>query len=109
MWCRPHCRAILAYSQLGQAGHRKSPESPGTVRNHLGIVAALGEERETDLTPQPGRHNHDDLGARPKAKAKRAPDDLVKLIKQMQLHAITGTEYRVLDQQVAILSATGTS
>ena len=98
-----HWRAKLTESQLGRPGIAGPPESPGALCNHLCIVVALGEEGQTDLTPEPGRHDDDDLRARSVAKAEGAADDLVELIEQMQLHAIARTEYPVLDEEIAIL------
>jgi hypothetical protein len=46
VWC-----SLIAMASSGRRGNRRSPESPGTVRYHLYIVVALGEEGQTDLTP----------------------------------------------------------
>src|SRR6266550_4490588 len=98
MLCRLIGELYLVMASFGQAGHRRSPESPRAVRNHSWIVIALGEERQTDLTPQPGWHDHHDPGTGPVAKAKRPAYDLVELIEKVQLGAFTGAKYRVLDE-----------
>ena len=79
------------------------PESPRALYNHLWLVIALGEQSQSDLTPEPRRHDHDDLRASSVAKAECAADDLVELVEYMQLHAIARTEYPVLDYQIAVL------
>src|ERR1700748_3050332 len=90
-------------ASFGQAGQRRSPESPWAIRNHLWIVVALGEERQADLTPQPSWHNHDDYRAGPIAKAERSADNLVKLVEKGQLDAVTSAKSRVPDQEITIL------
>ena len=83
VWCRLIGELYLVMASFGQAGHRRSPESPRAIRNHLWIVIALFEERKTDLTPQPGWHYHDNLGAGPIAKAERPANYLVELVEKV--------------------------
>ena len=72
------------------------PESPRALYNHLWVVIALGQQSQTDLAPEPGRHDHDNLRARSVAKAECAADDLVELVEQMQLHAIVPTDGNIM-------------
>jgi hypothetical protein len=82
---------------LGKPGIVGPPESPRAFGNHPRVVVASREEDQTYLTPEPGRHDHDDLRASSVAKPESAADDLVELVEQMQLHAIVRTEHRILN------------
>ena len=83
LWGRLIGELYLVIASFGPAGHRRSPESPRAIRNHLWIVIAVGEQGKTDLTPQPGWHDHDNLGAGPVAKAERSANDLVELVEKV--------------------------
>src|SRR6516225_8018550 len=94
---------LTLQANWGKPGIVGPPESPRALYNHLWLVIALGEQSQSDLTPEPRRHDHDDLRASSVAKAECAADDLVELVDQMQLHAIVPTEHRILNQEAPIL------